>query len=76
MKNNPFDAKFEDIAWCPGCGNFGILSIIQAALAELELEPEAVVFVSGIGQAAKISQYIKCTFSMVYMVGPYHLQQR
>ncbi len=60
MKNNPFDAKFEDIAWCPGCGNFGILNIIQAALAELE--PEAVVLVSGIGQAAKIPHYVKSSF--------------
>lgn len=62
MKNNPFDAKFEDIAWCPGCGNFGILKIIQAALAELELEPESVVLVSGIGQAAKIPHYVKSNF--------------
>lgn len=62
MKNNPFDAKFEDIAWCPGCGNFGILNTIQAALAELELEPEGVVLVSGIGQAAKIPQYVRSNF--------------
>lgn len=62
MNNNPFDAKFADIAWCPGCGNFGILKIIHAALAELELEPEAVVLVSGIGQAAKIPHYVKSNF--------------
>jgi 2-oxoglutarate ferredoxin oxidoreductase subunit beta len=62
MKNNPFDANFDDIAWCPGCGNFGILNIIKTALLELELEPKSVVLVSGIGQAAKIPQYLNVNF--------------
>ena len=62
MKGNPFDAHCTDIAWCPGCGNFGILKIIQSALAELELEPTSVVLVSGIGQAAKIPHYVHAHF--------------
>ena len=48
-----------DIAWCPGCGNFGILNILKKALAELEIKPEKLVLVSGIGQAAKIPHYLK-----------------
>lgn len=62
MSENPFDARCPDIAWCPGCGNFGILHIIQAALAELGLAPASVVLVSGIGQAAKIPHYLNAHF--------------
>ncbi|MDZ5001458.1 2-oxoacid ferredoxin oxidoreductase, partial [Clostridium perfringens] len=49
----------DEIAWCPGCGNFGILAAIKEALSELELKPEDVVMVSGIGQAAKTPHYLK-----------------
>ena len=31
-------AKNEDIAWCPGCGNFTLLKIIQQALKEQDLD--------------------------------------
>jgi 2-oxoglutarate ferredoxin oxidoreductase subunit beta len=62
MNNNPFDAKASDIAWCPGCGNFGILTIMKEVLFELNLSPLNVVIVSGIGQAAKIPQYLKTHF--------------
>ncbi len=50
----------DPIAWCPGCGNFGILNALKRALAELELKPEDVLMVSGIGQAAKIPHYLRC----------------
>ncbi len=49
-----------DIAWCPGCGNFGILNSLKNALDEMDLDPVDVVLVSGIGQAAKIPHYLKC----------------
>ncbi|MHA2330836.1 MAG: thiamine pyrophosphate-dependent enzyme [Candidatus Hodarchaeales archaeon] len=55
-------AKNIDISWCPGCGNFGILRIMKTTLIELDLKPKDVVFVSGIGQAAKFPQYLKCHF--------------
>jgi 2-oxoglutarate ferredoxin oxidoreductase subunit beta len=48
-----------DIAWCPGCGNFGILNVLKEALAELEIDPQKLVIVSGIGQAAKTPHYLK-----------------
>ena len=48
----------EDIAWCPGCGNFGIRNILISALAELGLKPSQVAIISGIGQAAKMPHYI------------------
>ncbi|WP_175060024.1 thiamine pyrophosphate-dependent enzyme [Thermococcus sp. 2319x1] len=48
----------KDIAWCPGCGNFGIRNILKSVFAELNLRPQDVVIISGIGQAAKMPHYI------------------
>jgi 2-oxoglutarate/2-oxoacid ferredoxin oxidoreductase subunit beta len=63
MDVTDFDLKGPlDIAWCPGCGNYHILTAIKAALAELEIQPGSMVFVSGIGQAAKTPQYLKTNF--------------
>jgi len=44
--------------WCPGCGDFGILSALQMALSELQVEPHRAVVVSGIGCSAKTPHYI------------------
>jgi 2-oxoglutarate ferredoxin oxidoreductase subunit beta len=46
------------IQWCPGCGNFGILTAMRRALVGLELEPHQVLMVSGIGQAGKFPHYL------------------
>jgi 2-oxoglutarate ferredoxin oxidoreductase subunit beta len=46
-------------AWCPGCGNFGILKALNKALVELEIEPHQVLMVSGIGQAGKLPHYTR-----------------
>jgi 2-oxoglutarate ferredoxin oxidoreductase subunit beta len=46
------------IQWCPGCGNFGILTAMRRALVELGLEPSQVLMVSGIGQAGKFPHYL------------------
>jgi 2-oxoglutarate/2-oxoacid ferredoxin oxidoreductase subunit beta len=46
-------------AWCPGCGNFGILRALNRALIEMELEPHQVLLVSGIGQAGKLPHYTR-----------------
>jgi 2-oxoglutarate ferredoxin oxidoreductase subunit beta len=46
-------------AWCPGCGNFGILRALNKALVELGIEPHQVLLVSGIGQAGKLPHYTK-----------------
>ena len=39
MKPEDFDIEDADIAWCPGCGNFSILSNLKAVLADLEIDP-------------------------------------
>jgi len=44
--------------WCPGCGDFGVLAAMRKALSELELEPENVVVVSGVGNASKLPQWV------------------
>lgn len=59
MDIGDFDMGDIDIAWCPGCGNFAILNILKQALAELQIAPTNLVFVSGIGQAAKTPHYFK-----------------
>jgi 2-oxoglutarate ferredoxin oxidoreductase subunit beta len=46
-------------AWCPGCGNFGILKALNRALIEMKIEPHQVLLVSGIGQAGKLPHYTK-----------------
>lgn len=50
----------DPIAWCPGCGNFGILNAWKKALAEMDCKPEDILMVSGIGQAAKLPHYLLC----------------
>jgi 2-oxoglutarate/2-oxoacid ferredoxin oxidoreductase subunit beta len=50
----------DEIAWCPGCGDFGILAALKQALAEMDIRPENLLIVSGIGQAAKLPHYLKC----------------
>lgn len=53
------DYKSNDpIAWCPGCGDFGILMAVKQALVALELRPRDICMVSGIGQAAKLPHYL------------------
>ncbi len=54
------DYKGQTPAWCPGCGDFGILSALKNALVELQKEPHQVAVVSGIGQAGKLPHYMKC----------------
>ena len=44
--------------WCPGCGDFGILSAIQMALAEMNVEPDNVALVSGVGCSSKTPHFV------------------
>ena len=62
MDTNVFDMGQIDVAWCPGCGDYGILNVLKKALAELDIAPEKLVMVSGIGQAAKIPHYLRTNF--------------
>jgi 2-oxoglutarate ferredoxin oxidoreductase subunit beta len=63
MTTTRFDCDPQtDIAWCPGCGNYMLLSILKQALEELDIDPRQLVISSGIGQAAKMPQYVHSNF--------------
>jgi len=47
------------VDWCPGCGDFGILTAMYRALTELELDPSMTVVVSGIGCSSKTPHFIR-----------------
>ncbi len=48
----------QEVRWCPGCGDYGILTAIQLLLPEIGIRPENMVFVSGIGCAARLPYYM------------------
>jgi 2-oxoglutarate ferredoxin oxidoreductase subunit beta len=54
------DYRGRQPAWCPGCGNYGIMKAFKDALVATQTEPHQFTVVSGIGQAAKFPHYIKC----------------
>ncbi len=45
--------------WCPGCGDFGVLSAMQRAVAERAIPHEDLVFVSGIGCSSRFPHFMK-----------------
>lgn len=53
-----YDNDFEN-KWCPGCGNFLIQKAMKQALSELDIPPEKILFVSGIGQAGKTPHFME-----------------
>lgn len=44
--------------WCPGCGDFAILSALTKALAYLQVPQEEVALVSGIGCSSRLPAYL------------------
>ena len=44
--------------WCPGCGDFGVLSALQRTLAERNLDPKDIVIVSGIGCSGRLPEFV------------------
>ena len=53
----------QEVRWCPGCGDYTILAAVQNFMAGLDIERENVVFVSGIGCAARFPYYMN-TYGM------------
>ena len=51
-------ASDQEVRWCPGCGDYAILKAMQRTLAELGRPTEKIVFVSGIGCAARFPYYV------------------
>lgn len=48
----------QEVRWCPGCGDYAILASMQKILPDVGVRPEDVVFVSGIGCAARFPYYM------------------
>ena len=44
--------------WCPGCGDYAVLSAITKALAEMRISAEEVAMISGIGCSSRIPAYL------------------
>lgn len=48
----------QEPRWCPGCGDYAILSAVQGFMPELGIEPHKTVFVSGIGCSGRFTYYM------------------
>jgi 2-oxoglutarate/2-oxoacid ferredoxin oxidoreductase subunit beta len=48
----------QEIRWCPGCGDYAILSAVQMVFAELGVKRENFVFISGIGCSSRFPYYM------------------
>jgi 2-oxoglutarate/2-oxoacid ferredoxin oxidoreductase subunit beta len=49
----------QEVRWCPGCGDYAILAALQSFMPELEVPRDRIVFVSGIGCAARFPYYME-----------------
>jgi 2-oxoglutarate ferredoxin oxidoreductase subunit beta len=49
----------QEVRWCPGCGDYAILASVQSFMPELGYPREKIVFVSGIGCAARFPYYMQ-----------------
>ena len=48
----------QDVRWCPGCGDYAVLTAVRKTLPKLQTRKEDYVFVSGIGCAARFPYYM------------------
>ena len=53
----------QDVRWCPGCGDYTVLATVQSFLAEMDIERDKHVFVSGIGCSSRFPYYVN-TYGM------------
>ena len=45
--------------WCPGCGDFGVLTALYQACAQLQIPPHELMVVSGIGCSSNLPGFIR-----------------
>jgi 2-oxoglutarate/2-oxoacid ferredoxin oxidoreductase subunit beta len=53
----------QDVRWCPGCGDYSILAQMKKVLPTLGVQPEKMVFISGIGCSSRFPYYMN-TYGM------------
>jgi 2-oxoglutarate ferredoxin oxidoreductase subunit beta len=58
LKAKDFKSGLEPV-WCSGCGDYGVLKGLTQALADLEITPERLAVISGIGCSSRLPGYTK-----------------
>ncbi len=58
MKPKDLRSELEPV-WCTGCGDYGVLKALTQALADLEVAPERLAVISGIGCSSRLPGYMK-----------------
>jgi 2-oxoglutarate ferredoxin oxidoreductase subunit beta len=58
LKPNEYKSDVKPI-WCPGCGDFGVLSSFYKAISEMGIPPEQLVIASGIGCSGRFPAFCK-----------------
>jgi len=53
MKAKDFRTELEPV-WCTGCGDYGVLKGLTQAIADLEIAPEKLAVISGIGCSSRL----------------------
>ena len=53
----------QEVRWCPGCGDYGILQAVQTLMPDLGVAPHNTVFISGIGCSSRFPYYMN-TYGM------------
>ena len=53
----------QDVRWCPGCGDYSILTAMQMLMPDLGIRRENTVFISGIGCSSRFPYYMN-TYGM------------
>jgi 2-oxoglutarate/2-oxoacid ferredoxin oxidoreductase subunit beta len=48
----------QEVRWCPGCGDYGIMQAVQQMMPDIGISPHNVVFVSGIGCSSRFPYYM------------------
>jgi len=48
----------QEVRWCPGCGDYSVLTAVQLLMPDLDVRPEQMVFVSGIGCSSRFPYYM------------------
>src|SRR5580704_19614514 len=48
----------QEVRWCPGCGDYAIVSAVQSGFPELGIKRENLVVISGIGCSSRFPYYM------------------
>ena len=58
MKAKDYRSGIEPV-WCSGCGDYGVLKGLTQALADLEIQPDKLAVISGIGCSSRLPGYTR-----------------